>query len=224
MQILFVSATPFEIAPLRAYLEANFERLADFHFKKNGLEVKLLITGVGMPYTAFAMGTVLATQKVDLAVNAGVAGAFYRNLQIGEVVNVVSEQFGDLGVEEADGRFTDAAELGLIDAHQPPFINGKLYNPAASEFGFLPQKKGLTVNKVHGTKDSIAAVLEKYQADVESMEGAAFFLACLLSNVNFLEIRAISNYVEPRNREAWDIPLAIKNLNGVLVELVKTFQ
>ncbi len=224
MQILIVSATPFEIAPLRAYLAVHFDSPSDFHFKKNGLEVKLLISGVGMAYTAFAMGSVLASQKVDLAINAGVAGAFYRSLSLGEVVNVVSEQFGDLGVEEADGQYTDALELGLIDAHQPPFINGKLYNPAASEFSFLPQKKGLTVNKVHGTKDSINAILEKYEVDVESMEGAAFFLACLMSRVNFLEIRAISNYVEPRNREAWDLPLAIGNLNQILIELVKTFQ
>ena len=54
------------------------------------------------------------------------------------------------------------------------------------------------------------------------MEGAAFFLACLLSEVPFLEIRSISNFVEPRNREAWDLPLAIDNLNVALIELIKT--
>ena len=39
-----------------------------------------------------------------MIINAGIAGAFNRSLKIGDVVQVVSEQFGDLGVEEKDGR------------------------------------------------------------------------------------------------------------------------
>ncbi|MCB0521741.1 MAG: futalosine hydrolase [Saprospiraceae bacterium] len=223
MKVLIVSATPFEVAPLKDHLAAHFENPSAFHYQKNNLEVKLLVTGVGMAHAAFALGAVFASQKFDLAINAGVAGAFNRSLKIGDVVNVVAEQFGDLGVEEADGRFTDAFELGLIDPPQPPFINGKLYNPSAGEFDFLPKQNGLTVNKVHGTQQSIDAIAQKYKADVESMEGAAFFLACLLTGMNFLEIRAISNFVEPRNREAWDLPLAIGNLNQVLIELIGAF-
>ena len=113
MKVLIVSATPFEIAPLKDHLVAHFENPSAFHYQKNNLEVKLLVTGVGMAHAAFALGAVFASQKFDLAINAGVAGAFNRSLKIGDVVNVVAEQFGDLGVEEADGRFTDAFERGL---------------------------------------------------------------------------------------------------------------
>ncbi len=222
MKILLTAATPFEIAPVREHLAAQFERVSDFYFKKNDLEVQILVTGVGMTYTGFALGNVLARRQYDLAVNAGIAGAFNRSLKLGDVVNVVSERFADLGVEEADGTFTDVHELGLIDPNQQPFQNGELRNDGASEFDFLPKCKGLTVNKVHGSAASIAAILKKYRADVETMEGAAFFLACLLSGVAFLEIRSISNYVEPRNREDWDLPLAIKNLNEILLNLVET--
>jgi futalosine hydrolase len=176
-----------------------------------------------MTYTAFALGHVLSRQRFDLAVNVGIAGAFDRSLQLGDVVNVVTERFADLGVEEADGAFKDVHELGLIAPDQPPFQNGELRNDSAREFAFLPKCKGLTVNKVHGTQAGTAAVLKKYQADVESMEGAAFFLACSLCEVSFLEVRAISNYVGPRDRDAWDLPLAIGNLNRVLVELFETF-
>ena len=34
--------------------------------------------------------------------------------------------------------------------------------------------------------------------------------------VPFLEIRAVSNFVEPRNRQSWDISLALSNLASVL--------
>jgi futalosine hydrolase len=223
MNLLFVSATPFEVAPLRQYLVDNFWSHHEAHFQREDLDLKLLVTGVGMPQTAFALGQMFAQHKFDLAINAGVAGAFDRSLNLGDVVNIVSERFGDLGVEEADGTFTDVHELGLLDANQPPFQNGALTNPAVGDFDFLPKRKGLTVNKVHGSSASIEAIQKKYEVEVESMEGAAFFQACLLARVNFLELRSISNYVEPRNREAWDLPKAIENLNDVLIRMVKTF-
>jgi futalosine hydrolase len=51
------------------------------------------------------------------------------------------------------------------------------------------------------------------------MEGAAFAYVCAKMKVNAIQIRSISNQVEPRNRNNWNIPLAIKNLNEVLGSL-----
>lgn len=222
MKILFVSATPFEIAPLQQYLSANFWPVSDSFFQKEELEVQILVAGVGMTLTAFNLGGLFAKQRFDLAINAGIAGALNRQLQIGDVVNITSERFADLGVEEVDGRFTDIHELGLVDENASPFAEGELLNTDVG-FDFLPKAKGLTVNKVHGYPPSIDALRSKYEADVESMEGAAFFLACLLARQPFLQIRSISNYVEARNREAWDLPKAISNLNEVLIEMLKAF-
>ncbi len=221
MNLLLVAATPFEIQPLKDFLDSSFETVSDFHFKKKDVEIQLLITGVGMTHTAFSLGHVLAKRNFHLAINAGIAGAFNRSLKIGEVVQVGSEQFGDMGAEEKEGGFTDLFEMGLWEKDLPPFQNGKLINNGSSEYSFLPTCKGLTINKVHGSAASIKVIEEKYNADIESMEGAAFFLACKLSEVPFLEIRSISNYVEPRNRENWDLPLAINNLNKVLVEIIE---
>lgn len=224
MNILLVSATPFEIQPFLEYLGKKFAPSGPFAFQKGNVEVSVLITGVGLPLMAYGMGKVLGRKEIHLAVNAGIAGAFGPKLRIGDVVQVVSERFADLGVQEADGRFTDVHELGLVEAGQPPFKNGKLLNEAAGQFSFLPTAHGLSVNKVHGYPPGIEAILAKYpDADLESMEGAAFFYACLMEGVPFLEIRSISNYIEARNREKWDIPLAIEKLNGVLVELVGAF-
>jgi futalosine hydrolase len=191
-------------------------------FQKEALEVSLLVTGIGMTLTALNLGSLFAKQRFDLAINAGIAGAYPASgLAIGEVVQVTSERFADLGVEEADGRFVDVHELGLVDANASPFTNGELVNPAMG-FDFLPKANGLTVNKVHGFQPSIDAVLKQYPSDVESMEGAAFFLACLMAGQPFLEIRSISNLVEARNRKAWDLPKAIQQLNNVLIEMVGT--
>lgn len=214
MNILLVAATSFEIVPTQQWLEAHFERRAEHHFSRENLNVHLVVTGVGSVATAFRLGHLFAGFQADWAINAGIAGAFDPALPIGTVVQVQRERFGDLGVEEADGRFTDMFEMGF--APQAEWINPMPPLPG------LPVCNSLTVNKVHGAEHSIQRIREKYpEVQVESMEGAAFFYACQAAGLRFCEIRAISNKVEPRNREAWDIPLAITRLNEVLISLLE---
>jgi futalosine hydrolase len=224
MQVLLIAATPFEIAPAMAWLQEGFTAGPTGQFTKGDLEVLPLISGVGMVATTWSLGSILYRKRPDLVMNAGIAGALDPALNLGDVVYVGSERFADLGVEEADGGFTDLFEMGML-GHLPDWcVNGVLQHPEAEKVTFLPVKNGITVNKVHGTQASIDRIRQKYpDAQVESMEGAAVFYACLLSGTPFMELRSISNYVEPRNREAWDLPLAIQGLNRVLVEILSAF-
>lgn len=222
MHLLIAAATGFEIAPLEAWLQANTHRINNFSYRLGNTQIDLLITGVGVPLSTYSFGKIFAGQTYDLAIQAGIAGALDRSLEIGEVVQVTSEEFGDLGVEEADGSFTSAIAMGLIDPNQPPFVNGKLVSPSGPATpDFLKKVKGTTVMKVHGSEASIAAFRDRTDAQVESMEGAGFAYACLLEQQAFLQIRSVSNYVEKRNRDAWNIPLAISNLNQVLKDMVQ---
>ncbi len=221
MNLLIVSATSFEIAPLLQYLHAKYIEHEPAHFHRGEQKIAILITGVGIPLTAFAMGKVLALKKYDLAINAGIAGSYNRQLNLGAVVELTSDYFGDLGVEEANGNFSSVFDLNLIDPNQSPFENRILHNPNPGNF--LPTAKGLTVNKVHGYQPSIDAIQKHYPAEVETMESAAFFYACRMEQQPFLALRAISNYVEPRNRNNWNIPLAIEQLNQVIIEIIKNF-
>jgi len=215
MHLLLTAATPFEIAPTLAWLESNFEQKSEGLFEKEGLAVQTLVTGVGSIATAFNLGVLFAQSRTEWAINAGIAGSFDPALKIGDVVQVATERFGDLGVEEADGRFRDLAELGFSQ-------EAILRNPQPAIPG-LPVCQGLTVNKAHGSADSIQRIQEKYpEVQVESMEGAAFFYACLAAGIPFAEIRSISNRVEPRNRDAWDLPLSIRTLNEVLIGMIES--
>lgn len=221
MNLLLVAATPAEIAPLEAHLQQTGKAVDAATFERGALRVTLLLTGVGLTATAFSLGRVLALRSFDLVINAGICGALDPSLAIGEVVHVTSETFGDLGVEEADGSFTDAFALWPDTANLPPFRHGVLHNDAGAAYDFLPRVAGVSVNKAHGSAASIAALRARAHAQVESMEGAAVFYACLLSGVPFLEIRAVSNYVVPRNRDQWNIPLAVAQLNQTLLELLE---
>ena len=223
MKILMISATPFEIEPTRKYLQQHFNNLGEERFQKGNVEIKFLITGVGLTLTTYAITKAIQQDEYNLLINAGIAGALNPELKIGAVVQVISEEFADLGVEAADGNFISVMEMGLIEANQPPFKKGKLQNTAADAFSFLPKARGISVNKVHGSEGSILSLKQKYQADIESMEGAAFFYVALKEGLPFLQIRSISNYVEPRNKDNWNIPIAIENLNKVILEIIGFF-
>jgi futalosine hydrolase len=204
-QILVVAATVFEIQPTLDFLNT---------IKKQNIHVTILITGVGIFNTGFSLGRHFANQKYDLAIQVGIAGSFRREMSLGAVVQVVSEQYGDFGVEEADGRFTDMQEMGFITTN---YFKNDFKIPS------LQTAKGLTVQKVHGFQPHIDKIIQKYEVDVETMEGAAFFQACLQESIPFIALRGISNYVESRNRAAWNIPLAIQNVNNLLISQFLNF-
>lgn len=219
MKILVVAATRKEIEPLIAasgdWLLVDNSLLRK-EFNEHLLDV--LVTGVGMTATAARTGIALSNRKYDLAVNAGICGSFNPQLKIGEVVNVVSDFFPEMGAENEDG-LLHISELNLQDNNDFPFSNGILINHSVSDLAYvktLRHAKGATVNTVHGKESSIAAFHKSFNADIESMEGAAFMYVCNLMKIKFIQIRSVSNYVEKRNPANWNIPLAISNLNTFL--------
>lgn len=204
MKILIVAATPFEIAPLQTHLKHRRDTAHSYFF---------LITGVGQVATAFHLGGELSKHSYDLVINMGIAGSFHQQWALGSVVQVVSEQFAQLGAEAANGDFMDIFTMNLLDPDTPPFSQGKMINPFTISDREIIKASGITVDKAHGHEASIKSVVQHFDPDIESMEGAAVFYACLSQKVKFLEIRGISNYVEPRNKDRWEIGLAIEQLN-----------
>ena len=77
------------------------------------------------------------------------------------------------------------------------------------ELDFLPQAAGRTLQELDDR-------WRGEPADIESMEGAAFFEGCLRLGIPFAEIRAVSNAVGERDHARWDIPLALRNLEAAL--------
>ena len=223
MNITLVSATPFEIAPVIQWLESLSNPGNENEFALGSHRISVLVTGVGPVATTWKLAGYLSARKPDLLINAGITGAYDRSLVPGDVVLVGEEQLADTGAEESDGRLISLFDMNLLDPDEFPYRGGRLVNPDTENAHFLRQVRGLTVSRATGTEASISALTSKYpDAQTESMEGAAVFYCCLLSGVRFLEIRSVSNYVEPRNRAGWNIPLAISSLNDVLKELLQT--
>ncbi len=199
MRVLIVAATHAEIEPLTCLNHPRTDHL---------------ITGVGIAATAAALGRHLALHRYDLAINLGIAGSFDRSIALGGLVEISEDTFSELGAEDGE-TFHPLATLGLGE---------NTYCPTAHlrDLGLsLPPAKAITVNTVHGADPSIAIAIQRWHPQTESMEGAAFFLACHAAAVPCLQIRAISNYVERRARERWQIGPAIANLNQFAITLIE---
>jgi futalosine hydrolase len=174
-----------------------------------------------MVATAFALGKHLSANKYDLVLNLGIAGSFDRSIALGEVVEITNDTLAELGAED-DNEFLSIDTMGFGEGRFYPSKKlTDLYN-LFNTFN-LKQAAAITVNTVHGNEASIKKVTERLHPQVESMEGAAFFYACKQMDIPCLQIRAVSNYVEKRNRENWNIGLAIKNLNTFAVEFLKLY-
>jgi futalosine hydrolase len=180
-------------------------------------EVHVLTTGVGMVATAAWCTRALSADSYDLVLNLGVCGSFTPSFAPGAVVHVVTDRLAELGAEDHEA-FLTIQDLGLLGDDDWPFRGGRLVNgapPAMAAVTELPEADGITVSTVHGSTSTIARVVERFDPDVESMEGAAFMYACLINGVRFAQVRAVSNAVEPRNRDAWRMADAIQNLGSV---------
>lgn len=218
MRVLVVAATESEVRSLKSEVGS---RKSDSRLKTQDsglktLDLELLITGVGMVATAFSLGRHLAANQYDLALNLGIAGSFDRGVVLGDVVEITEDTFAELGAEDG-AEFIPIDKLGFGTGTYRP--SAKLSDFAGSDK--LKTASAITVNTVNGNEASIERIIRRLNPQTESMEGAAFFYACNQMNLPCLQIRAVSNYVEKRNRDNWKIGPAIKNLNTFAIEFLK---
>lgn len=202
MRILVVAATELEIP-----------RLSSGAHGRNHVDV--LITGVGMVATAAQCARALTRTAYDLALNFGVCGSFDEELLPGTVVHVVEDRIAELGAEDGE-HFLPIEKMGL---GQTSVVTNSA-PPQLVALRELPRVRAITVNTVHGSEASIADIRQRCAPDVESMEGAAFAYACGINHVPYAQVRAVSNVVERRNREAWRMDVAIRHLNEIAIRLV----
>lgn len=210
MRILLVAATAAEIRPTLDHLAGE-----------KG-EVETLLTGIGMVATTYQLTRHLAASTdYGLVLQAGICGAYDPGLALGEVVYVQRDRFLGQGAEDRDGRWLSLPEIGF--PAEPPFgAEGWLDADLPPEM-LVPYRavSGGTADRSSGSTATIAQVLRHYpRVQVESMEGAALHYVCRQFRLPFLQLRAISNYVEPRDRTKWQIVPAIHSLNEALRGLI----
>ena len=170
-------------------------------------DLPILITGMGMVNTAINLTKELNENNYDLVINMGVSGSFSDEIKIGDVVEVIEDCFSEIGFEYGES-FSEFSNFDIKTIYK---VEGRTS---------LRKVKGITVNTVHGNEDSIHNIIERLHPDIESMEGAAVFKVCEEIKVPCIQIRSISNKIERRNKENWDLDLSISNLNTEVEKII----
>lgn len=212
MKVVITSATEKEILPIKEAINAkytydNFKTTVSFHE-----------SGVGILASCFSISKLICEQKPDLVIQAGIAGTFNEKVTLSKVVVVKEEILGDLGVEE-NGLYKDLFDLGLVNANLFPFFNKRLINSRLNQLNHLKldEVTGITINEITTRLQRIDHLRGKYNAAVESMEGASLHYCGLQTSTSFIQIRAISNYIGERDKSKWTINSALDNLTEIIL-------
>lgn len=219
-KILYVTATGIEAEVLKWIKGMDS---AEGCYRNGNMEIFSLITGVGSVSTAWSiMEWISLNGKPDLAINGGIAGSYNDDIQIGDVVMPENDCFADSGIEDGI-RFMTLSEAGLQDENVFPYTSGRIV--ADSYYlnllkSVLKPVSAITVNTATGSEATRLKLINKYKADIETMEGATFFYICTREKIPFLALRAISNRVELRNKNNWKIKTALQNLSEKLNEVI----
>lgn len=148
----------------------------------------------------------------------GIAGSYSKALSLGEIVNVKSERFADLGIVN-ENSFTDLFDMKLADADIFPFENKLLKNYTLVNNEEIALLQSVNGNTVQSIRPKLLSHIQE-DTDIESMEGASFAFVCANEKMPYAHIRAISNYVGEQDKSNWDIPLAVNNLTKVVTKIL----
>jgi len=185
--------------------------------------VSVLVGGVGAAHAAASTARALAVDGggYGAVLSAGIGGAFRGRAELGDLLlarHVVAADFG-AGVprdEEHPDGFLSVDELG--------------FGSATAEGGRLPGVAAvvgtiLTVTCATGTDERAEELTRRYPEAVgEAMEGYGVAAAAALFDLPFAEIRAVSNFVGRREREAWRIGTALAALTAAARPIAEGLQ
>ena len=216
MKILLIAATSAEIHPFVNHFKVPLNK----EIVIGDIQVLTIVSGAGMVATAYSLGIALRNFQPDFILNVGIAGAIDQTIELGSLVNVVQDYLHRFGAEDHN-QFISASEIGLLNPEVEYLLTSPLHiesNTLLNSIDLLPKVNGITVQTVHGNASSIEKLkLQHPEAQIESMEGAAVFYAGFMEKIPVIQLRSISNFVEPRNRASWKINEAIQVLNDFLI-------
>ncbi len=233
MILSLVAPTPIESKEIRCEIRPapGDELKTFFEGELHGTHVIFTHCGVGKVNAAHSATLVLENYDVDVLILFGIGGAYPdSSLKIGDIAIADSENYGEEGVMTKEGwspmEYTGFPLLNNKKEYYNTFpLDAKLAQiavRASKDCGF-DSKQGnfVTVSQCSGTRKCATLMKKRFNGLSENMEGAAAAHICAMYGVPMIEVRGISNIIEDRDMNKWDIEAAASNCNKVVMELVR---
>ncbi|TAN37567.1 MAG: futalosine hydrolase [Nitrospirae bacterium] len=239
-KIGLISAVPFEGKQLLKKLTkaaAPGSGVPLYTGTLSGLGILYAVSGLGKVNAAHAATLLITAHAPSLLINFGVGGAYpFSGIGVGDVALATGEIYVDEGVLLKDGLKTlDEIGIPLVRSGRIRYYNefplhtgrqGKVIDAAlARSQRLFPEFRVAagpfaTVSACSGTTKRGRELAKRFNVICENMEGGAVAQVCAIHKVPLIEVRGISNLVEDRAREKWDLDQAAANCQMVLIDLI----
>ena len=232
--IALITATPMESKELRRSIhpEPGAESKVVYEGKLHGKTVFLTHSGVGKVNAAHSVTLLLENHDIDMVVLFGIGGA-YTNMGVGDIAVAQNENYAEEGVLTKDGwQSMELTGFPLLK-NEKEYYNTFSLDMALSRFAVAAlEDVGLnvhsgnfiTVSQCSGTTEAGQILMKRFNGLCENTEGAAVVHICTMYGVPVVEIRGVSNMVEDRDMEKWDIKGAASNCCNAVSEFVKRLE
>jgi futalosine hydrolase len=204
-----------------------------------GQQVLLCVAGMGKVNAAHAATLLFSRFKPDAIIIFGIGGAYPSSgAQVGDIAIAKEEIAGDEGVMTLDG-FKDTEYIGIPLIKTATSMMYTKYPASESllklSLQALASYQDAAAAKVHigafvtlstctGTSARAQELERRYHGLCENMEGAAAAQVSELHGMPWIEVRGISNIVEDRNIEKWNVPKAAETAQRAVVHILDFFQ
>ena len=201
----------------------------------HGQRVAIGCCGIGKTSAAAATATLLNHVCANRVIMLGCAGAYPASgLKVGDLAIASEEILGDEGVLTPQG-FLDMEQMDLpvarvgercyynrfpIDPQGLTSLKALLHDYAINESIQCCCGPFVSVSTCSGTASHGALLHQRSGGIAENMEGAAVAQVCVMYQIPFIEIRAISNMVEDRDMSRWDLPGAMERAQHAVLHLL----
>jgi futalosine hydrolase len=231
-RLLLITATKLEAYPLHQVttwerLEFPLGELYKGTIPQTSFTVHLAHLGIGKVNTAAGLALAIERLKPTAVIQFGIGGAYINSfLSISMVMAARQDIHIDSGVRTAEG-WQDMEQVGfaLLEKNTQHYYNVLPTSTTLTQVFIdalgIPTGIFATSETITGTFDESVAFQARFDASIESMEGAAAAQVCLALDVPFAEIRSVSNIVGERDKKNWNIPKAVQRVNEVIVEMLQ---
>jgi futalosine hydrolase len=226
MKNLIVIASLLELKKINPYFQnsgyiVREENKGHYVLKKDMQEASILVTGMGIVNTVFALTSYLhAHSDIKAIVNVGIGGAYPNSrLKLGEVVAIYKDnyaEYGEINAKEFKPLKDINLKLNEFQDESPDY--NQVEATQKIKLSKIQEATGATVSSLAADSTTVFQRESIWRAQVESMEGAAVIDIANRFKLPVIQIRSISNIVGEKDKKKWDFKQSFENLFRVLNE------
>lgn len=192
-----------------------------------GKEVVIAKAGVGKVNAAICAQTMALLYKPDVIINTGVAGSLSKEVGVGDIViaeDTVQHDMDTSPLGDPVG-FISGIDMVKLPCHKPT-VNA--LSVAADEVGGIKYKTGtIASGDIFLNSEEIKnKIVKNFGAIAGEMEGASIGQVCIVNNIPYCVVRAISDNADGSSHMDYPefVGIAAKKSADLIMKYIKNYK